>query len=274
MTLRDIDYLREAVRRRIDEEGLRPFSKRTGIPVGQLRSLVEGRAPRYTTLAAIAPVMGLQLYIGPPQRGNPARPGLPREIVEALHLPSDATVADAVGMIDKDVMASKLREGMGVVRELTDRAAAAAELIPGLTAGDYSKTRTVPFARDVRLKAGTGEVEFEESAELSIAVAEKVLPSWARGDRLTCIRAVGDSMEPTVCDGDLVVLDRDRTAPLDAELFVVRTGEGVVVRRLRRAGDRWNLINDSPAHPARPIAEGDRIVGRVAWCELQGAAHA
>ena len=274
VTLRDVDYLRRAVRRKIKKEGLRPFAARTGIPVGQLRSLVEGRAARYTTLASIASVMGLQLYIGRGLRGNPAEPGLPSEITEALRLPSDASVADAVSRIDKDVMASRLREGMSVVQELTDRAAAAAEFIPRLAFSELSATRMVPFAREVRLRADTGEVEFEESAELSIAVAERVLPSWARADRLTCIRAVGRSMEPTVRDGDLVVLDRDRPAPLDAELFVVRTGDGVVVRRLRQTGDCWNLINDNPSHPSRPMAERDRIVGRVAWCGPQAAAHA
>lgn len=274
VTLCDVDYLRQAVRQRIETEGLRPFSVRTGIPVGQLRSLVQGRAARYTTLASIASVMGLQLYIGPARRGNAAGPGLPPEIARALDLPSDASVADAVGMIDKDLLASKMREGMGVVRELADRAAVAAELIPRLAAGAFSTTRMVPFVREVRLRADTGEVEFEESAELSIAVAEKVLPSWARAGRLTCVRVVGRSMEPTVRDGDLVVLDQDRPAPLDAQLFVLRTGEGVVVRRLRRAGGCWNLINDNPAHLSRRMADRDRIVGRVAWCGPQGAARA
>ena len=277
VTLSGVDYLRQAVRQRIETEGLRPFSVRTGIPVGQLRSLVQGRAARYTTLASIASVMGLQLYVGPAQRANsagPADPGLPPEITRALHLPSDASVADAVGMIDRDVMASRLREGMNVVQELTDRAAAAAELIPRLADGASSKIRMVPFAREVRCRADTGEVEFEESTELSIAVAQKVLPSWTRTDRLTCVRVVGHSMQPTVRDGDLVVLDQDRPAPLDAQLFVVRTGTGVVVRRLRRVADRWNLTCDNPAHPAGAMAEGDRIVGRVAWCGPLGAAHA
>ena len=80
VTLCDVDYLRQAVRQRIETEGLRPFSVRTGIPVGQLRSLVQGRAARYTTLASIASVMGLQLYIGPARRGNAAGPGLSSDI--------------------------------------------------------------------------------------------------------------------------------------------------------------------------------------------------
>ena len=45
---RGLDYLRQAPRQRIEEEGLRPFSARTGVPVGQLRSLAQGRASMST----------------------------------------------------------------------------------------------------------------------------------------------------------------------------------------------------------------------------------
>ena len=263
MTLHGIDALVEAVRQQIEAEGLRPFAMRTGIPLGQLRSVVQGRASRYTTLQSIASVMGMRLFIGPAEWDGEA-PELPQEITRALHLPSDASVVDAVGLIEKDAMASRLRDGMRVVRDLTQRAAVAAELLSRL-AGE-SSTRMMPFAEHVRFKADTGEVEFAESAALSIAVAETVLPSWARADHLTCVRAAGDSMEPTIRDGDLVVVDQDQRVAVENQLFVLRIREGVVVRRLRRIGDHWSLASDNPAHVSRPVAADDRIVGRVAWC--------
>jgi phage repressor protein C with HTH and peptisase S24 domain len=265
VTLHGVDTLVQAVRQRIEMEGLRPFAMRTGIPLGQLRSVVQGRAARYTTLQSIASVLGMQLFIGPAESGGAEAPQLPREITRALHLPSDAGVLDAVGLIDKDAMALKMREGMRAVQELTQRAAVAAELLPRL-AGESPATRMMPFAAHVRFKADTGEVEFEESADLSIAVAEKVLPPWARTDHLTCVRAAGDSMEPTIRDGDLVVVDQDQRIPVDDQLFVVRTGGGVIVRRLHRIGDHWHLVGDNLGHLSRPMAADDRIVGRVAWC--------
>lgn len=246
---------------------------RTGIPLGQLRSVVQGRASRYTTLQSIASVMGMRLSVGPAERGGKA-PQLPPEITRALHLPSDASVVDAVGLIEKDVMASKLRDGMRLVQELTERAATAAELLPQLTGAASTTTRMMPFAEHVRCKADTGEVEFDESTDLSIAVAEKVLPPWARADHLTCVRADGDSMEPTIQGGDLVVVDKDQRVAVDGQLFVVRTGEGLVVRRLRWIRERWNLVSDNPAHLSKPMTEGDLIVGRVAWCGPHGDAVA
>ena len=232
--------------------------------------MVQGRASRYTTLEAIAAVMGMRLFIGPAAENGEEAPQLPEEITRALQLPSNASVVDAVGLIEKDAMASQLRDGMRAVQELTRRAAAAAELLPRLTE-DSSTPRMMPFAERVRLGADTDEVEFEESAHLSIAVAEEVLPAWARADRLTCVRAGGDSMEPTIHDGDLVVVDRDRRVAVDDQLFVVRTRDDLIVRRVRRVGDHWDLVSDNPAHRPRAMAETDVIVGRVAWCGPRGA---
>lgn len=116
-----VDYLRHALRQRIKEEGLRPFSLRTGIPIGQLRSVAQGRAARSSTIEAIATVLGLEFYIGPPraESSTQSQP-LPSQITRALDLPQDACVADAVAVIDKDAMASKLRDGLSMLQELLD----------------------------------------------------------------------------------------------------------------------------------------------------------
>lgn len=273
-----IEYLRQAVRQRIEAEGLRPFSLRTGIPLGQLRSVIEGRAARSTTLELIASVLELEFYIGPARPDSALRPRLPAEIARALGLPRGATVDDAVGAIRKDAMASRLREGIGLVQELMKQAAATAALIPRLISRERSPARgesesavvMIPFAPEVRLAAGTGEVVFEESPEVSIAVAAGALAAWARPERLTCVQAAGDSMRPTIHDGDLVAVDAGRVEPLDGRLFAVRTGAGLVVKRLRQAGGGWLLISDNPAHPPRPAAEEDRIVGQVAWSGPRG----
>ncbi len=275
-----IDYLRQAVRQRIEAEGLRPFSLRTGIPLGQLRSVVEGRASRSTTLELIASVLKLEFYIGP-ARADSTTGRLPSEIARALDLPRDATVDDAVDAIRKDAMAAKLREGIELVQELMERAAAAATLIPRLIARARSREGEapesgvvmIPFAPEVRLAAGTGEVVFEESPEVSIAVAADALASWARPERLTCVRAAGGSMEPNIRNGDLVVVDPARTDPLDGQLFAVRTESGLVIKRLRRNRGRWLLASDNRAHASHPVAENDRILGQVAWCGPRGPGH-
>ena len=249
---------------------------RTGIPLGQLRSVVQGRAARYTTLQSIASVMGMRLFIAPAEPSGMEAPPLPAELTRALDLPSDASVVDAVDAIDQDAVASMLRKGMRLVQKMTELATAAAELLPQVAGG--SKTRMIPFAEHVRFEADTGEVAFEESSDLSIAVAERVLPSWARAARLTCVRTAGDSLEPAdgdslePADGALVVVDKDRRVAVDEQLFVVRIGEALVVKRFRQVGGQWSLVSDSLAHLPRPMTADDRIVGRVAWCGPHSAA--
>ena len=135
--------------------------------------------------------MGMRLFSAPAEPGGMEARPLPPELTRALDLPSDTSVIDAVDAIDHDAVASTLRKGMRLVQEMTELATEAAELLPQVAAG--STTRMIPFAEHLRFEADTGEVEFKESSDLSIAVAERVLPSWARATRLTCVRAAGDS---------------------------------------------------------------------------------
>jgi len=101
MTLHDIDAVVQLVRQQIDTEGLRPVAKRTGIPVGQLRSFVQGRASRLTTLQSIASAMGMQVVIAQAEQGN-MEARLPRELTKALGVSPDASVAEAVNAINRD----------------------------------------------------------------------------------------------------------------------------------------------------------------------------
>ena len=279
MTRYGVDYLRRAVQERVEKEGLRPFSARTGIPLGQLRSLLQGRAARSTTLELMSSVLGLEFYIGPARRRRMGRPSLPPEIAKALHLPKEADVADAIQVIDKDMMASKLREGMGVVQGLVEQAASAAALLPELASGGFASEAgvrpddpvvVIPLVAGAAPGAAAAGAGLDKSSEVSIAVAAQALAEWAQPERLMCFRAAGDAMEPTIQNGDLVAVDTGRRKPEDDELFALRIDTGLVVRRLHRTGRHWFVTSDNPAHLSRPLADRDRIVGQVAWCEPHG----
>ena len=253
----------QLVCQQIDSEGLRPLAKRTGIPIGQLRSFVQGRASRHTTLQSIASAMGMQVFVARTEQHGMEAP-LPRDLTKALGLPREATVAETVNAIEGDAAALRLRTAMHLMEEMTDRATALAELLPLIA---ESTTRFIPFAEHVRLRADTGEVEFQKSPDVRAAVAEHVLPSWARAARLTCIRRAGDST-----DAPLVVVDSDRRTAVDDQLFVVLVADGLAVKRFRQVDDQWNLVSDGSAHPPRPLRVDDRIVGRVAWRGPHGTA--
>lgn len=130
--------------------------------------------------------------------------------------------------------------------------------------GEYLET---PYASEVRASAGEGSPVFEESADFRVRLRRSALPRWVSTRDLVCIRVSGDSMEPGIRDGDLLAIDHSRIEPTDNRKFAVATDDGLVVKRLRRAGAGWELMSDNPeqAPRNRPMGEEDRIVGQVAW---------
>ena len=83
---------------------------------------------------------------------------------------------------------------------------------------------------------------------------------------LSAIAVAGDSMEPTLRDGDEILVDRAPRALRDG-VHVVRAGDSLLVKRLDlgRPG-RIALISDNPAYPPIELAPGEvEIVGRVVW---------
>ena len=135
-----------------------------------------------------------------------------------------------------------------------------------LAGGDFdADLLTVPFAADVRAAAGSGDIVFEEAADMKVEVPRAVLPRWVDRRGLICIRAAGDSMEPTLSNGHLILLDRSQIEPVDEKVFVIHTEDGLVVKRVRKTDEGWQMTSDNRAYKSRPLGEWDRNVGRVAW---------
>lgn len=83
---------------------------------------------------------------------------------------------------------------------------------------------------------------------------------------LTAIEVQGDSMEPTLRDGDEILVDRSVRA-LRAGVHVIRLDDVLLVKRLAPApGGAVEVISDSPAYGrlVRPRGEVE-VVGRVVW---------
>lgn len=59
------DQLRRIIRRCVDSEGLGPLARRTGLGIGQIRSIYTGRAPLLTTVTQACDALGYELVIRP-----------------------------------------------------------------------------------------------------------------------------------------------------------------------------------------------------------------
>ena len=86
------------------------------------------------------------------------------------------------------------------------------------------------------------------------------------------IRVLGDSMEPTIADGAIVLIDaRQRSFKAEA-IYAISLDGDVRLKRLSRALDGAIMVlSDNPRYPAERLsatdAEALKIEGRVVWTE-------
>jgi len=124
---------------------------------------------------------------------------------------------------------------------------------------------------DVQASAGPGAFADDERARARM----RFDPSWLRGlnldpRQLSVIQVVGDSMSPTLDDGDDILVDRGDAAPnLRNGIYVLRL-EGVLnVKRLivDRTRRRVSVKSDNPAYTSRPTLDLSQldVIGRVVW---------
>lgn len=119
----------------------------------------------------------------------------------------------------------------------------------------------------VGASAGHGAANADEQGFDTIRFSRRWLRSMGlQTDMLSMIAVSGDSMEPTLRDGDEILVDRT-VRPLRDGIHVARLGESLLVKRLDtgRAG-KVTLISDNTAYPAIECgADEVEVVGRVVW---------
>lgn len=87
---------------------------------------------------------------------------------------------------------------------------------------------------------------------------------------LVALFVSGDSMEPTLTSGDVVLIDKSRAARADDGVYVLRIGEAVKVKRVQfLAGQKLKIVSDNKAYEPEtidPKKEDVKIIGQVVWC--------
>ncbi len=124
---------------------------------------------------------------------------------------------------------------------------------------------------DVGASAGNGMVPYGEETLDFLAFQE----SWLRARRINpsaarVVTARGDSMEETIRDGDVLLVDTSIDRFRDNAIYVVVYGDMVLVKRVHgRANGSLQLISDNPRYPSEEVSAGEvdliNIAGRVMW---------
>ncbi|MDG4475402.1 XRE family transcriptional regulator [Thiovibrio frasassiensis] len=87
---------------------------------------------------------------------------------------------------------------------------------------------------------------------------------------LALISVIGDSMEPSLSEGDVVLLDMTTTSVLDGSIYALQLNGGLLVKRIQRMLDGSLVVkSDNARYDTETVSEdkADRlkIIGRVVW---------
>ncbi|MCG7348202.1 LexA family transcriptional regulator [Sphingomonas sp. ACRSK] len=102
-------------------------------------------------------------------------------------------------------------------------------------------------------------LQFPQEWVQTITLSPAELLTWTRGR--------GDSMLPTIDDGDLVLLDRSQREVKEQDaLWAYTIGDIAAIKRLRVKGDRYQIFSDNPAvAPDEEPIDFVNIVARVVF---------
>lgn len=126
---------------------------------------------------------------------------------------------------------------------------------------------------DIELSAGSGS--FNDRAELLDHIPftpQFLMRKLGRktADGLVILEARGDSMEPTIGDGDLVLVDQKMQALADGVMAFVLDDVAYIKRIRSFLGDIEIISDNRELYPPQllPRKELNRfhIIGRVRWC--------
>jgi len=124
----------------------------------------------------------------------------------------------------------------------------------------------------VKPAAGQGALVFEEEEGPPLAFSTRWIKRLGLRRRdLYVVEAQGDSMEPTIYDGDVILLDSASDRVVDGQIYVLRYGDELKVKRLFRRYDGTLIIRSDnaskyPDETVPPTEDGRvAVLGKVVW---------
>jgi len=158
---------------------------------------------------------------------------------------------------------------VSVIRRLAEASAVPIDwLVSGKGAAD--DTGGEVYVRRLWLDTSAGDASGGEGLHFPGRILDQVgiQPTNAR-----FLEAAGDSMAPTLNDGDLMLVDVAARDLVEGKIYVITIGAEVFVKRLRRAPGRIVMMSDNrdlhPEPEAVPAGDPFSIIGRVKWAGRQ-----
>jgi len=211
--------------------GKKRLAEMIGISESQLHRIISGESqPRIETVALIAEAAGVSLD----------SLAIGKESYQELELP------------DKDKL---------VIKE---------DFVHSHSDSDWSEFAKIPLY-DVEVSAGYGSVVDQEQIKGVIAFRQDWLRSKGlQQSKVITLTAKGDSMQPTIDHGDLLLVDCNTKNVTSDSIYVIRRDGHLFVKRLQQmiSGDLY-IKSDNPTYTQETIPKHEvknlDIIGRVVW---------
>ena len=172
----------------------------------------------------------------------------------------------------------KLAERLNISEaELGGRTSSGARTVKAGAARSAADYILIPYFDAIGASAGPGALtDAEEAAESALAFQMRWVKSISGSDPelLSVIKVQGDSMLPTLGDGDPILVDRgDDATRLRDGIYVMRSDDTLLVKRITRnpAAHTIRVSSDNNLYP--DVGDCDPaqvdIIGRVIWVGRQ-----
>jgi phage repressor protein C with HTH and peptisase S24 domain len=119
--------------------------------------------------------------------------------------------------------------------------------------------------------AGAGE-SFEVSSMIAGYYAFRLDFLRASGipqDKAVTMFVRGDSMDPVIKDGDMILIDQSDFAPRDGFIYLVNLAGALMVKRLFRLPNGWRIYSENAKYLPTDVVgdelESLKVFGRVRW---------
>ena len=117
----------------------------------------------------------------------------------------------------------------------------------------------------VNAAAGAGRVPEERVIRTETVPRAALREAGVAATAASLIGVAGDSMAPTLRDGDRVLVDRTaRRLVARGGVYVLRRGDVIAIKRLKPIGAEIEIRSDNPLWPVERVAPGEiEVIGRA-----------
>lgn len=125
---------------------------------------------------------------------------------------------------------------------------------------------------EARLSAGNGSLQVDGDIERSYAFRSDFLHRKGNPANMVMMRVEGDSMQPEIMDGDVVLLDQNKKEIRAGRIFAVGFDDAIYLKRIDKLPGKIVLKSVNPEYPPVELdvreqnEDAFRVIGQVIWC--------